>query len=263
MNKPSTDKLFLVKRVQLSWLTLLYCPLIFLFLPQCCQGWFRITANVYSCASFLPISHKCFSFPPDTTIQLLIKSFTSFRSGFQSGNLSALGWGFFCISGAFVGAERFIRTWWVRRNSEGFLSPLVFLELLSFWGGSWSFLLHLIFFSFSLTGNVGLFKKKLPVILDAIFWSLMCLMCWDQQDEWKLLTDEQCSSRNSAFSPESSEEDMMPEEFPRLGILNWGFPTWNSCMYTEAFLFIYHLSNKPMAHMYICLWSTRKCFGSL
>lgn len=108
MNKPSTDKLFLVKRVQLSWLTLLYCPLIFLFLPQCCQGWFRITANVYSCASFLPISHKCFSFPPDTTIQLLIKSFTSFRSGFQSGNLSALSWGFFCVSGVFVGAERLL-----------------------------------------------------------------------------------------------------------------------------------------------------------
>lgn len=67
----------------------------------------------------------------------------------------------------------------------------------------------------------------------------------------KPLANEQCSSRNSAVSPKCSWEEMVPKEFPRLRILNQGFPTWNSCMYTEAFLFICHLSNKLMAHIHI------------
>lgn len=175
--------------------------------------------------------------------------------------LSALGRGLSCISGAFVGAERllgrggFTEQWGVSQSSC--------LPGITQSGGQGGLILGPFSFTsvfFSLTGNIGLLTKKLPVILEAIIWSLISLlMCWDQQDERKLLTNEQCSSRNSAFSPKSLREEMVPEEFPRLRIRNWGFPTWNSCMYTEAFLFICHLSNKLMAHMYICLWSTRKC----
>lgn len=75
-------------------------------------------------------------FPPDETTQPLIKSFTSFRNGSQLGNLSVVGLGFFCISGAFVEVERLLGLGGFTETVRG---PTVLLSSLNYLiFGGWS-----------------------------------------------------------------------------------------------------------------------------
>lgn len=151
MNKPSpVQPLFLVKQVQSPWLMLLRCPPVLQCLSQYSPGCFRTPADVWSCASLLPVPHKPFPLLPGETTQPLTQSFAGLRNGSWLGALSALGLGILLHIWLFSRSWEVIRTWWVPRNSGRSHGPLIFPELLDFFEGSWSSFLHLCFSAFLL-----------------------------------------------------------------------------------------------------------------